>query len=96
MEHDHILQVLQKTGKSGAAGILGINASTLLARMEGRGEGGAREGSPASARPGVRYSSSPAPKTRYLCSLCLVFAEALSVPALILLKASSVRERNST
>ena len=38
LEHDHILQVLQKTGwriegKNGAAGILGINASTLRARM---------------------------------------------------------------
>jgi transcriptional regulator with GAF, ATPase, and Fis domain len=38
LEHDHILQVLKKTGwrvegKSGAAGILGINASTLRARM---------------------------------------------------------------
>jgi len=38
LEHDHILGVLQKTGwriegKNGAAGILGINASTLRARM---------------------------------------------------------------
>jgi len=38
LEQDHILQVLQKTGwriegKSGAAGILGLNASTLRARM---------------------------------------------------------------
>ena len=38
LEHDHILHVLQKTGwriegKSGAAGILGLNASTLRARM---------------------------------------------------------------
>ncbi|HBA89112.1 MAG TPA: Fis family transcriptional regulator [Geobacter sp.] len=38
LEHDHILQVLKKTGwriegKSGAAGILGLNASTLRARM---------------------------------------------------------------
>jgi formate hydrogenlyase transcriptional activator len=38
LEHDHILSVLQKTGwriegKSGAAGILGLNASTLRARM---------------------------------------------------------------
>jgi len=38
LEHDHILQVLQKTGwriegKNGAAGILGLNASTLRARM---------------------------------------------------------------
>jgi DNA-binding NtrC family response regulator len=38
LEHDHILQVLQKTswrieGKSGAAVILGLNASTLRARM---------------------------------------------------------------
>jgi transcriptional regulator with GAF, ATPase, and Fis domain len=38
MEHDHILQVLKKTGwriegKNGAAGILGLNASTLRARM---------------------------------------------------------------
>ena len=38
LEHDHILRVLQKTGwriegKSGAAGILGLNASTLRARM---------------------------------------------------------------
>ncbi len=38
MEHDHILQILQKTGwriegKNGAAGILGLNASTLRARM---------------------------------------------------------------
>ena len=38
LEHDHILGVLKKTGwriegKSGAAGILGLNASTLRARM---------------------------------------------------------------
>ena len=38
LEHDHILQVLQKSGwriegKNGAAGILGLNASTLRARM---------------------------------------------------------------
>ncbi|HXE95585.1 MAG TPA: sigma-54 dependent transcriptional regulator [Dongiaceae bacterium] len=38
LEQDHILQVLQKTGwriegKDGAAGILGLNASTLRARM---------------------------------------------------------------
>jgi PAS domain S-box-containing protein len=38
LEHDHILQVLQKTGwriegKTGAALILGLNASTLRARM---------------------------------------------------------------
>lgn len=38
LEHDHILQVLQKTGwriegKSGAAILLGLNASTLRARM---------------------------------------------------------------
>jgi formate hydrogenlyase transcriptional activator len=38
LEHDHILQVLQKTGwriegKNGAALILGLNASTLRARM---------------------------------------------------------------
>jgi formate hydrogenlyase transcriptional activator len=38
LEHDHILQVLKKTGwriegKNGAAGILGLNASTLRARM---------------------------------------------------------------
>ena len=38
LEHDHILSVLQKTGwriegEHGAAGILGINASTLRARM---------------------------------------------------------------
>jgi len=38
VEHDHILQVLLKTGwriegKNGAAGMLGINASTLRARM---------------------------------------------------------------
>ncbi|MDD2899275.1 MAG: sigma 54-interacting transcriptional regulator [Desulfuromonadaceae bacterium] len=38
LEHDHILQVLQKTGwriegKSGAAVLLGLNASTLRARM---------------------------------------------------------------
>jgi len=38
LEHDHILHVLQKTGwriegKNGAAGILGLNASTLRARM---------------------------------------------------------------
>ena len=38
LEHDHILNVLKKTGwriegKSGAAGILGLNASTLRARM---------------------------------------------------------------
>jgi transcriptional regulator with GAF, ATPase, and Fis domain len=38
LEHDHILQVLQKTswrieGKSGAALLLGLNASTLRARM---------------------------------------------------------------
>ena len=38
LEHDHILQVLQKTawrieGKSGAAIVLGLNASTLRARM---------------------------------------------------------------
>jgi PAS domain S-box-containing protein len=38
LEHDHILQVLQKVGwriegKNGAAGLLGLNASTLRARM---------------------------------------------------------------
>ncbi|MBC7962957.1 MAG: sigma-54-dependent Fis family transcriptional regulator, partial [Steroidobacteraceae bacterium] len=38
LEHDHILQVLQKTawrieGKNGAALILGLNPSTLRARM---------------------------------------------------------------
>jgi formate hydrogenlyase transcriptional activator len=38
LEHDHILKVLQKTGwriegKNGAAGLLGLNASTLRARM---------------------------------------------------------------
>ncbi len=38
LEHDHILQVLKKTGwriegKNGAAGLLGLNASTLRARM---------------------------------------------------------------
>ncbi|HEY5521984.1 MAG TPA: sigma 54-interacting transcriptional regulator [Desulfuromonadaceae bacterium] len=38
LEHDHILQVLQKTGwriegKNGAAVLLGLNASTLRARM---------------------------------------------------------------
>jgi len=38
LEHDHILQVLRSTGwriegKTGAAGILGLNASTLRARM---------------------------------------------------------------
>ena len=38
LEQDHILHVLKKTGwriegKSGAAGILGLNASTLRARM---------------------------------------------------------------
>ena len=38
LEHDHILQILQKTawrieGKNGAAVILGLNASTLRARM---------------------------------------------------------------
>jgi formate hydrogenlyase transcriptional activator len=38
MEHDHILQVLKKTGwriegKNGAAVLLGLNASTLRARM---------------------------------------------------------------
>jgi formate hydrogenlyase transcriptional activator len=38
LEHDHILQVLQKTGwriegKNGAAALLGLNASTLRARM---------------------------------------------------------------
>jgi transcriptional regulator with GAF, ATPase, and Fis domain len=38
LEHDHIVKVLQQTGwriegKSGAAVILGINASTLRARM---------------------------------------------------------------
>ncbi|MFA7405153.1 MAG: helix-turn-helix domain-containing protein [Pelobacteraceae bacterium] len=38
MEHDHVLQVLQKTGwriegKSGAAILLGLNPSTLRARM---------------------------------------------------------------
>ncbi len=38
LEHDHIIQVLQKTGwriegKSGAAVLLGLNASTLRARM---------------------------------------------------------------
>jgi PAS domain S-box-containing protein len=38
LEHDHVLQVLQKTGwriegKSGAAVLLGLNASTLRARM---------------------------------------------------------------
>ena len=38
LEHDHILQVLQKTGwriegKNGAAVLLGLNPSTLRARM---------------------------------------------------------------
>ncbi len=38
LEHDHILQVLQKTGwriegKNGAALLLGLNPSTLRARM---------------------------------------------------------------
>ncbi|MDD2852752.1 MAG: sigma-54 dependent transcriptional regulator [Desulfuromonadaceae bacterium] len=38
LEHDHIIQVLLKTGwriegKNGAAGLLGLNASTLRARM---------------------------------------------------------------
>ena len=38
LEHDHIIQVLRKTGwriegKSGAAVLLGLNASTLRARM---------------------------------------------------------------
>ncbi|MGB9080371.1 MAG: sigma-54 dependent transcriptional regulator, partial [Desulfuromonadaceae bacterium] len=38
LEHDHILQVLRKVGwriegKNGAAGLLGLNASTLRARM---------------------------------------------------------------
>ncbi|HEX2769043.1 MAG TPA: helix-turn-helix domain-containing protein, partial [Geobacteraceae bacterium] len=38
LEHDHILQVLQKTGwriegKNGAAVLLGLNASTLRARI---------------------------------------------------------------
>ena|GEM_PF-3868699 len=38
LEHDHILQVLQKTGwriegENGAAGLLGINSSTLRARI---------------------------------------------------------------
>jgi transcriptional regulator of acetoin/glycerol metabolism len=38
LEHDHILKVLQKTewrieGKNGEALLLGINASTLRARM---------------------------------------------------------------
>jgi transcriptional regulator with GAF, ATPase, and Fis domain len=38
MEHDHILQMLKKTGwriegKNGAAILLGLNASTLRARM---------------------------------------------------------------
>ena len=38
LEHDHILHVLQKTGwriegKNGAAGLLGLNPSTLRARM---------------------------------------------------------------
>jgi transcriptional regulator of acetoin/glycerol metabolism len=38
LEHDHILQVLQKTGwriegKNGAATLLGLNPSTLRARM---------------------------------------------------------------
>ena len=38
LEHDHILQVLQKTGwriegKNGAAALLGLNPSTLRARM---------------------------------------------------------------
>jgi formate hydrogenlyase transcriptional activator len=38
LEHDHILQVLKKTGwriegRNGAAGILGLNPSTLRARM---------------------------------------------------------------
>jgi DNA-binding NtrC family response regulator len=38
MEHDHVLEVLQKTGwriegKNGAAVLLGLNASTLRARM---------------------------------------------------------------
>jgi transcriptional regulator of acetoin/glycerol metabolism len=38
LEHDHILQVLQKTGwriegKNGAAVLLDLNASTLRARM---------------------------------------------------------------
>jgi DNA-binding NtrC family response regulator len=38
LERDHVLQVLQKTGwriegKNGAAGLLGLNPSTLRARM---------------------------------------------------------------
>jgi formate hydrogenlyase transcriptional activator len=38
LEHDHILRVLLRTGwriegKSGAAGILGLHASTLRARI---------------------------------------------------------------
>jgi transcriptional regulator with GAF, ATPase, and Fis domain len=38
LEHDHILQVLKNTGwriegKNGAAGLLGLNPSTLRARM---------------------------------------------------------------
>lgn len=38
LEHDHILQMLKKTGwciegENGAAGILGLNASTFRARM---------------------------------------------------------------
>jgi transcriptional regulator with GAF, ATPase, and Fis domain len=42
LEREHILKVLQKTGwriegKSGAAGILGLNASTLRARMRKEG-----------------------------------------------------------
>jgi DNA-binding NtrC family response regulator len=42
LEHDHILKVLKSTGwriegKSGAAGILGLNASTLRARMRKHG-----------------------------------------------------------
>ncbi len=42
LEHDHILQVLQKTGwriegKEGAARLLGLNASTLRARMRKAG-----------------------------------------------------------
>ena len=42
LEHDHILQVLQKTGwriegKNGAAALLGLNPSTLRARMRKNG-----------------------------------------------------------
>jgi transcriptional regulator with GAF, ATPase, and Fis domain len=42
MEHDHIMQILLKTGwriegNNGAAVLLGLNASTLRARMRKHG-----------------------------------------------------------